>query len=49
MAQLVQYGTFPLQNIGLLEGTHLIAAELITCGLPGVEPQIVAVLYPVFN
>ena len=35
---------FPLRNIGSLEGAHPIAAELTTCGLPGVEPQIVAVL-----
>ena len=29
---------FPLQNIGFLKGAHPIAAELTTCGLPGVEP-----------
>jgi len=28
VAQLVQYGTFPLHNIGFLEGAHPIAAEL---------------------
>jgi len=44
VAQLVQYVTFPLQNIGFLEGAHTIAAELTTCGVPGVEPQIVAEL-----
>ena len=32
MAQLVQYGTFPLQNIGFLEGAHPIAAELVQYG-----------------
>ena len=31
-------------KIGFLEGAHPIAAELTTCGLLGVEPQIVAVL-----
>jgi len=31
----------PLQHIGFLEGAHPIAAELTTCGPPGVEPQIV--------
>jgi len=41
----VQYGTFPLQKIGFLEGAHPIAAELTTRGLPGIEPQIVAVLH----
>jgi len=25
MARLVQYGTFPLQNIGIVEGAHSIA------------------------
>ena len=30
MAQLVQYGTFPLQNIGFLEGAYPIATELVT-------------------
>jgi len=30
VAQLVQYGTFPLQNIVFLEGAHPIAAELCT-------------------
>ena len=40
MAQLVQYGTFPLQNIGFLEGAHPIAAELTTCSLPEAEPRI---------
>jgi len=29
---------------GFLEGAHPIAAEITTCGLPGVEPQIVTVL-----
>ena len=33
-----------LQNIGFQEGARPIAAELTTCGLPGVESQIVAVL-----
>jgi len=35
VAQLVQYCTFPLQNIGFLEGAHPIAAEfvLISAGL----------------
>jgi len=28
VAQLVQYDTFPLQNIGFREGAHPIAAEL---------------------
>jgi len=28
VAQLVQYITFPLHNIGFLEGPHPIAAEL---------------------
>jgi len=28
VARLVQDGTFPLQNIGFLEGAHPIAAEL---------------------
>ena len=32
MAQLVQYGTFPLQHIGFLEGAHSIAAELARRG-----------------
>jgi len=31
------------RHVGFLEGAHPIAAELTTCGLPGVEPQIVAV------
>jgi len=30
VAQLVQYGSFPPQNIGFLEGAHPIAAELQT-------------------
>jgi len=34
VAQLVQYGTFPLQNIGFMEGAHPIAAELTTCSQP---------------
>jgi len=37
-------GLLSSTKIGFLEGAHPIVAELTMCGLPGVEPQIVAVL-----